>query len=333
MLKELSISETDSKRTTSKTLLDFKTAVKKIRTAHKKSLYSTPTRHKHLIGLILPVFQCTSLSLLVSSLSKELDSLGYTLIVKSLKNDSDCFERQLEALLDLQIKGLLLAEIELSKKQQQRLEILDIPIVSIDISTDLQKADAILLNNRTATQQVLERMIVAGHRKIGVLASPPKSPNAKEQMLGIADTFHDNQPFLEYSEIFYSDYSTESGYTGMLQLLNKKATAVFACNYNVAMGALQALYQQNTAIVQNFTFASFDYMDTLTRLSPNWITIRQPIAAISQLAANRIAKKIQSQNKLMGATYIQYNKIYWQNEKRLSKKTFRSYNAKESFHW
>ncbi|MGX7196387.1 LacI family DNA-binding transcriptional regulator [Enterococcus olivae] len=274
----------------------------------------TPIKQTRSIGLLLSHMQNSFTSLLVSSLTKELSALGYNLVVRDLKNDPQLLESRLTDLLQYPVEGLFLSEIELSKEQQQSLEALDLPIVSISTPISLAKADSILLNNRTTTEKVLARMIESGHRRIGVIASPQNTFITKEQLQGVTDAVYANQAFVEHIEFYYGDYSTASGYKGMQRLLDQEVTAVFSCNYKMAIGGLQALYQQELPIDRQLSFASFDYTGGLDSLYPNVTTIHQPIETIGKLAAHRISKKIQSQNQLTGATYIQYNTIHWQDK-------------------
>jgi LacI family transcriptional regulator len=263
------------------------------------------------IGLLMNHVQNQFSATFIATVSDELEKLGYSIVVSALRDDASRLKEKLDFLMARQIDGLLLFEIEPTTLDQQYIKALTIPVASINIPLSLDNVDSIVMDNRQSTQAVIEKIIAYGHQHIGIIAAPQQDIIAKERLTGIQEAVN-KHPHVT-ATIYFGDYSKASGYQNMQQLLTQDVSAVFVCNYKMALGALQALYESDQQIGTDISFASFDYFDLIEIVYPKLTVLRQPIKEISQLAAKRIIERIQAKEPLTATTYVCNNDILWRD--------------------
>lgn len=263
------------------------------------------------IGLLMNHLQNQFSATFIASVSDELEKLGYSIVVSALRDDASRLKEKLDFLMTRQIDGLLLFEIEPTAIDTQYIERLTIPVASINTPLPLANVDSIVMDNRQSTQTVIEKIIEYGHEHIGIIAAPQHDPIAKERLAGIQAAAANHPDVV--TTIYFGDYSKKSGYQGMQELLTKDVSAVFICNYKMALGALQAIYESDKQIGADISFASFDYFDLSEIVYPKLTVLRQPIKEISQLAAKRIIERIQTKGTVTSTTYVCNNEILWRD--------------------
>ncbi|GAA3013197.1 LacI family DNA-binding transcriptional regulator [Tetragenococcus solitarius] len=273
------------------------------------------------IGLLMNNAQSIFSAAMIATLADELEKLGYSMLFSGFQKNKSQLETKLDFLLSRKVDGLIVFEAEQDWQETQKLKNLDIPIVSINTPLDFPKIDSIIMDNKKSTKSVVKKMIAYGHQEIGIIAGLQKDYIARERLEGALEAFKEMQvPLIGHAKIYYGDYSKESGYTGLKKLLQQQASAIFVCNYNMSLGALQAISEKEIQLGEELSFASFDYFDASDIFKPKLTIIRQPVTDISLLAAKQIVKKIQQKNSTDGQKFVIANKILWRDSvRRLNK--------------
>ncbi|MGX7417232.1 LacI family DNA-binding transcriptional regulator [Carnobacterium gallinarum] len=266
------------------------------------------------IGLLMNNMQSNFSASMVAQIEDELERFGYSILLSGFRNDYSQVERKLDFLLSRKIDGLIIFEAEQDWEAVQQLKNVDIPVISVNTPMEFDMVDSIVVNNKQSTKEVIEKMLQFGHEKIGIIAAPQTDYVARERLDGVLEAFAENNYPIEDAVIYYGDYSKQSGYTGMKHLLkNEEITAVFVCNYNMSLGALQEIYEQQLKIGEDISFASYDYFDASDIFNPKLTVIRQPVKEIGTLAANRMMEKIRNHGQLQGDIFVVPNDILWRD--------------------
>ncbi|WP_408869065.1 LacI family DNA-binding transcriptional regulator [Brochothrix campestris] len=275
-----------------------------------KGLKSSET---HTIGLLMNNMQSNFSAALVAKIDDVLEPLGYSLLLSNYRDDPQLIPKKLNYFASRAIDGLIIVGAEQQWPQLDMLKHLPFPIVSLITPLDNSQIDSIVVDNRASTTKVLAKMLELGHERIGVIVAPQTDYVARERFLGILDAFEAQQQLLAEELIYYGDYSKESGARGMAHLLTQKVTAVFVCNYNMSLGALQTIHTQQIHIGSALSFASYDYFDASDIFYPQLTVIKQPIPLIGQLAVERLLEKIRNQDHLKSETFTLTNTILWRD--------------------
>lgn len=268
------------------------------------------------IGLLINNAQSMFSASMIATLADELEKLGYSMLFSGFQKNKSQLKSKLEFLLSRKVDGLIVFEAEQDWQETQQLKNLNIPVISINTPLDFPKIDSVLMDNRQSTKKVIKKMIDYGHKEIGIIAGLQKDYIARERLNGALAAFEEMHLPIDYTKIYYGDYSKMSGYKGTDELFHQQVSAIFVCNYNMSIGSLQAIYEKNIQLGKDLSFASFDYFDSSDIFKPKLTVIRQPVTEISLLAANRIVRRLREEESLKEETFIIPNKILWRDSVR-----------------
>lgn len=289
-----------------------KDAVKKLNYHENYLAKSLRSNQTMTIGLLINNMQNHFATDVVSRLEIELELNDYSIILSGFSNNKDLYERKLKTLFDRKIDGLILFEGRQEWPGKEMLKDLSIPAIAISSPYDMEHIDSITADDLLATQKVISKMIELGHEKIGIIAAPQREYSAKERLSGAKLAFKLSGLPEENLVIKYGDYSRESGYHAMLELLEEdKCECIFVCNFNMSRGALQAVYEKNLRIGENLSFACFDYQETLPLFYPHITTICPDTGSIGGIAAQQLLNAINTKTLCKNKTICVPNKIIW----------------------
>lgn len=266
------------------------------------------------IGLLMNNMQSYFSASLVAKIEEELEKNGYSILLSGFRNDRSQVQRKIDFLLSRQVDGLIVFEAEQDWAEVQCLKDVKLPVISLNTPMEFGKTDSILFDNRESTRQVIEKMLRLGHEKIGIIAAPKGDYVARERLAGVTEAYQEAGLSIEAANIYYGDYSKESGHKGMNYLIeDKNVTAIFVCNYNMSLGALQAIHEKGLKIGEEISFASYDYFEASEIFYPKLTVVRQPVGEIGVLAVKRLLEKIHNNNELKGETIILPNEVLWRD--------------------
>lgn len=266
------------------------------------------------IGLLMNNMQSQFSSSVVATIEDVFEQEGYGTLLSGYRDDAGQIERKLDFLLSRGVDGLVVFGAEQSWQGMEKIKDLKIPVISAITPLDYPNVDSILLNNRQSTSELVQRILAQGHQKIGFIAAPQIDYVAKERLRGIYDAFAQAEAVLDERYIVYGDYSRSSGYSCMEQLLQlDDLTAVFICNHNMSLGALEAIHQHELKIGTDISFASYDYFEASDIFHPKLTVIKQPVAEFGTLTAQRILQRIKNSESSSGQQFIIENEILWRD--------------------
>jgi LacI family repressor for deo operon, udp, cdd, tsx, nupC, and nupG len=129
-------------------------------------------------------------------------------------------------------------------------------------------------------------LVQLGHRSIAIVTGPPGNPVVKDRVRGYRQQMQRaGLPLLAEHQVI-GDFSLESGYRGMRQLLalSRKPTAVFRANDEMAMGAIRAVEESGRRVPEGISIVGFDDLGFAEYVDPPLTTVRQPRHEIGETA-------------------------------------------------
>ncbi|MGA1811200.1 LacI family DNA-binding transcriptional regulator [Frondihabitans sp. 4ASC-45] len=154
----------------------------------------------------------------------------------------------------------------------------DIPYIGID--------------NKSAAEAIVRRLVATGRRRIGMLASGLDRDSGQDRLMGFATALGDAyDPRLVVRHPFYS-YA--AGAEGMAELLDIDPTidGVFAASDAVAAGAMDVLHRRGISIPRELGIIGFDDSTWAVRCTPALSTVRQPAEALGRRAAQQVLDQL-----------------------------------------
>ena len=133
-----------------------------------------------------------------------------------------------------------------------------------------------------------------GHRRIAFIKGHPQHKAVGNRYLGYRDGLQDSG--IQFSEelVAQGQNSLGSGEECALQLLQlrDRPTAVFAANDDMAAGVMKVAAKLGIAIPGQLSVAGCDDISLARQIYPTLTTIRQPLAAMAELAALALIEDI-----------------------------------------
>ena len=168
-----------------------------------------------------------------------------------------------------------------AKNEMKKLTSLCVNTLFLDMVTESIEYNTISLDLHQAMIDVTEYLIRLNHKKIGFLGGQEvlsdNSVYKDKRIEAFTSTAKKNN--IEYNPYFLIDeYTRESGYKMMKQLLNEKdyPTAVIACSDPIAIGALRAIREKGLHVPEDISLVGFDNIEETEFLDPPLTTVHAP---------------------------------------------------------
>ncbi len=144
-------------------------------------------------------------------------------------------------------------------------------------------SDVIMTNNIQGGYSATEHLIRHGFGKIAIIAGPLSISTGKDRMIGYKRALED-YGITELEELIkVGEFTTESGYNKMKELMNQKTKpeAVFISNNSMTLGAYKYLKDSQIAIPDEVAIFGYD--------DPDWADVVDPpiSTVIPRTAAER----------------------------------------------
>ena len=251
------------------------------------------------IMLIVPNLRHSFFYQIIHGVEKNITGNGDEVLLRSTDEDSLKEQHCLQKLLKGEIKGLILVSgnyshtnITLLQKIKQR-----IPIIIVDVAIPGLETDLVVSDDRHGGFLITRHLIELGHKRILHLAGPEDDSSAKERLIGYHEALKKYQIEFQPELIRYTDWYSEEGYYEtkkfFLNGTNKeKASAIFACNDEVATGAFKVLTELNLKVPEEVALAGYGNLDVGKFLEVPLTTVNQSAGEMGKIASQLLLDKL-----------------------------------------
>jgi DNA-binding LacI/PurR family transcriptional regulator len=267
---------------------------------------SLVTRSAGVIGVVPPsvetnVFNSPFVRMTWNAIVNEAEQLGQDLLLFTGSNRNSPDQPGLE-FLDGRIDGVVFIAPRRDTLAIEFLATRNFPMACIASSEDGNLNYKI--DNLGGVRQAVEHLISLGHRRIAHVAGHKDSPDSAARETAFRTVVKEH-PEIELLEGFVqsADFTTPGGYQAAKRLLSlqRRPTAVFASNDEMAYGIAQALHDSGLEVPRDMSLVGFDDCDFSFAFSPPLTTVRQPVVPMASSALRAVAALIH-QKEPMPAT-------------------------------
>lgn len=233
----------------------------------------------NLVGVLVPTLSNDYIGQILQGIDDELTHSSYNLIVYTTNRHQGKEAMYAASIMNGAADGLLLVAPSISESYLEALHRQDFPYVLIDQVDQTGQSMAVTATNRRGAYEATQYLIELGHRRIGFLAGLPQLNSATERFEGYRAALSD------YGIPFYSDYVAQGEFRtpigcqaarNLLALANPP-TAIFAANDLSALGAIEAIREQNLRIPDDISVMGFDDIPQAAVAYPKLTTVRQSL--------------------------------------------------------
>ena len=210
--------------------------------------------------------------------------------IASLSNPEYIERRFFEMGIHAVIAAPPLSEIEAVVRN---VENAGLDVVCIGIESDGSRL-CVNMDDKAAADDIVQHLIDSGHTKIGIIQGPPDHIRATGlRRQGFDAAMERNGLEIREDYITRGDFTMLSGMEAARATLNSNdpPTAIFACNDDMAIGAIHAAYELNLRVPDDVSIVGFDDITMATSVWPPLTTVRHPIREMAASAIDLLERK------------------------------------------
>ena len=172
------------------------------------------------------------------------------------------------------------------------------PVVFLSMGQD-HSLSIVSVDNHSGGAQAARHLIEQGRRKIGVITGPLTWWEARERLAGFTAVCQSAGVETSPSLVVEGDWTALSGRRCLAALLEQRPDldGVFACNDQMALGALGVAHQAGKRVPQDIAFVGFDNIPESECFWPPLTTVRQRLLDAGCLSVKLLQKMIEARSK------------------------------------
>lgn len=228
------------------------------------------------IGVVLPDPRNQFFQIVAQGIEEQAELHRYRIWYCNSRDESSRERDYLQAVVGTGAAGVIIAPSPGGRENVRPLIESGIPVVVMVRQIERFDVDQIFADSVEGAYQGARHLIQLGHRRIGLLIGVREIQTFKERLFGYQKALADHSIPFDPSLVLDAYSHIEEGCEATKYLLsNTDATAVFATNYPMTLGALKALRELGINCPAQISLLGFDNLDCSPVLVP-------PLSVIDQ---------------------------------------------------
>jgi LacI family transcriptional regulator len=266
---------------------------------------SLRTRQTRLIGLLIGDVENYFYSAIAKHVESVAKDAGYHVVLCNSDDDPENEREYLKLLEAMRVDALIVTPTSRNRRHLVRLMDKNIVVVQMDRRVE-RLADAIVVDNEAGAASAVERLINAGHTRIGILTGELDVATASQRLAGYERALKEHgipvRDTLIKSCSFHRQHAMEHA-TELIRA-SPRPTAIFAANNILAEATLMALEQQNLSVPRDVSVVAFDDVQWMSMIEPQLTTVRQPVADMARTAAELVLRRLRERRQGAPSTMV-----------------------------
>ncbi len=245
------------------------------------------------IGLFLNDLAGPYYSEIIRGVQKVVSDNEYDLVVCSASGGTD--STAYKFLQERRVDGAVILAPKITDKEIYQVARTQLPVVVLDRKLESDYIKYVLIDNVNGSYQAVTHLINRGYKNIGFLSGPEESYDNKERYEGFSRALNDNNFLFDENLLFKGDFTEEEGYKVISKFLKNDISidALFAANDEMAIGAIQAIKENNYQIPNDIAVVGFDDIRLSSYINPPLTTVRHPKYEMGTFATHMIFQILQ----------------------------------------
>lgn len=254
------------------------------------------------IGVCYQSFGTAVFSQKLLALQRSLRANGYRAMIELIESSAELEWEAIKHFLSLKAEGIIFVggpAGDNARKAEKVLKAEGVAAVAIDPigETVLPR---VALDREYAMEIAIARLVELGHRKIALFGIEESVLYGNVRIKGLKkaakrfglDWSRDVQQYTDQQNHGMDYTAGRSIAQAALDSASFSATAVFAINDQVAIGAMGKLQESGKRVPEDISIIGFDNLDVASHLHPTLATIDQRIGAVTDLAIDTLVAQI-----------------------------------------
>jgi LacI family transcriptional regulator len=234
----------------------------------------------------------------LSGIEQGASELGYTLLLSlSRQPETNSVEQLLGEMRSRHVDGIIWAVPEIGGNRawtEHLTHKLPVPVIFLTMG---QQSDLFIvsIDNYSGGLMATRHLIAQGCQTIGLITGPLDWWEARQRKLGWREALESVRLPHQDSLIAEGNWLSNSGERALHQLLTKhpEIDGVFACNDQMALGALKAARQLGRRVPEDLALVGFDDIPEAAYFYPPLSTVRQGMVELGCRAVKQLGQAVE----------------------------------------
>jgi LacI family transcriptional regulator len=221
---------------------------------------------------------------------------GSLLLLMNSGSDSQLEEREIRALLDRQVDGIVYA-VEYHRVVDPPAALRETHAVLLDARTAADDLPSVVPDETDGALTAVRELAAHGHRRIGFVNNESDIPATIGRLEGFRRGLKEAHLRFQRALVVNDRSDTSGGYraASVLLDLSEPPTAIFCFNDRMAMGAYQAIAERGLRIPDDVSVIGFDNQEIIAAsLRPGLTSVALPHYEMGRWAVNALMRLIDS---------------------------------------
>ena len=219
---------------------------------------------------------------------------GFSTILCNTDESEEKQEQYIQMLLRRRIDGILLVPsssnpdpIKLIKKQ-------NIPVVLMDRYVSDVDVDMVRSDSEKGAYLITKHLLSLGHQRIAMLSGPEDISTSIDRVAGYRRAFRDAGLPKSAEQIYWGEYTQESGYEMAKQMLTQfqNSTALVTSNNFIAIGAMRLLHERKIRVPEDMALVTIDDLSSTFTITPFFTVALQSASEMGKQAAQLLLNRV-----------------------------------------
>jgi LacI family transcriptional regulator len=261
---------------------------------------SLTSQRTHTIAVVTAGLNLVGPSNVFNGITLKAEELGYSLLIKNLAGFHIYdYQGLVRFLNEMRVEGVAWACPDIDHYRQETIENLSsfpVPVV-FQGSSPIENALFVTVDNYAGGRQATQHLIDQGFRNIAHISGPLSFSDAEARKSGWNDTLEKAGLPPSRSQWTEGDWSAVSGARAVSELLKTypEMDAIFVANDQMAIGAMQTLYEHGRQVPDEIGIIGYDNIAESAYSSPPLTTISQDFELMGAKTIELLVEAINAQ--------------------------------------
>jgi DNA-binding LacI/PurR family transcriptional regulator len=233
------------------------------------------------------------------ALQEEGERNDYKIIFSGSNNKPEVKQRYIDYFSGGRTDGIIVyGSLNTDENLIRNLSLSNFPFVLIENEIPGLEINNILIDNVEGAYTATLHLVKLGFRNIFHFTGDMNIKVSMDRLNGYVSAMRENGIAIDEGMIIYSDFSEDSGYQKMKNLLDSgiRPEAIFFGADTTAFGAIRAIYEAGLKVPQDIAIVGFDDDKPESRdiVFPQLTTVRQPMEKVGKCAVATLVNNISS---------------------------------------
>lgn len=255
----------------------------------------------YLIGIIVPAIDINFFASVVKGIETIINQEGYNAIITQSDDMTEKEVRNIDALLNTQVDGLI-CSLAFDTKNYDHLDKIiqkGVPLVLFDRTPNREDISTVVIDDYQGAVSATQHLIEEGCRNILHLAGPRDILPYRLRAEGYQDVLKKNGIQVRTEWILESGLSQQDGISCIREVIDSypEIDAVFAASDHAALGAMRELTERGIKVPEEMAIVGFSNEGFGPFVEPSLTTVDQHGSQMGEWAAKLLLEQCNAKEK------------------------------------